>query len=85
MYVDYILYELVEGHFIYGICDICLLGGKTDEGFMYYDVRGNVTDLYKGKDLYTIRRMMDEMPDYYKHLMRDCRDFLPPDDEEGAL
>ena len=61
-----------------------LLDGKTDDNFMYFDVRGDVTDMYKGKELYTIRKMMDEMPDYYRRLMRDCRDFLPPVDMEAG-
>jgi len=59
-----------------------LLDGKTDDNFMYFDVRGDVTDMYKGKELYTIRKMMDEMPDYYRRLMRDCRDFINPEDQE---
>ena len=33
-------------------------------------------------ELYTIRKMMDEMPDYYRRLMRDCRDFINPEDQE---
>jgi len=83
-WVANILYEPVQGHFIFGICDTKLLDGKTDDNFMYFDVRGDVTDMYKGKELYTIRKMMDEMPDYYRRLMRDCRDFLPPVDMEAG-
>ena len=79
MHVGYILYEPVEGHFLFGVADVRELHGD-DRAFEYYDIRGNVTRLYKGKELYTIRRMIDEMPDYYDHLMRNCRDF--EDDED---
>ena len=82
MWVKNIMYEPVQGHFIFGVCDMKLFDGKTDKNFMYFDVRGDVTDMYKGKELYTIRKMMDEMPDYYRRLMRDCRDFINPEDQE---
>ena len=55
-----------------------MLGKGSDDGFRYYDVRGDVTDAYRGKPMYTIRYMMDTMPKYYEKLMRECRDF-----EEG--
>ena len=82
MLLGYVLYEPIEGHFIFGIGDYRRAIGKNDDHFRYFDIRGDVTDLYKGKDLYTLRYMMKKMPKYYEHLMRDCRDFLPPDEEE---
>lgn len=63
-----IMYEPVEGHFI------------TKIGNRYYDVRGDVTELYQGKTIYD----MDALPyvddGLYRRLMRDCRDFDEEDE-----
>ena len=63
-----ILYEPVEGHFITRI------DGR------YYDVRGDVTELYRGFTLYALADMHRENSAMYRHLMRDCRDFIDPRD-----
>lgn len=63
-----ILYEPVEGHFI------------TQIGGRYYDVRGDVTDLYRGFRLYTLDAMRRDGSAMYRHLMRDCRDFIDPEE-----
>ena len=68
-----VLYEPVEGHFI------------TKIGNRLYDVRGDVTDLYRGKPMYDMFEEEFENSGMYRHLMRDCRDFgAAEDDCEGA-
>ena len=85
---SFILYEPVEGHFLFGVCrwDVWMSRVRHDvkagEELKVYDVRGDVTELYKGKELYTMRYLRDEMEEYYDNLMRDCRDFLP-EGEDG--
>lgn len=58
-----IYYEPVEGHFI----------TKIDN--RYYDVRGDVTELYRGKPMYNMYEMYQNDVRMYERLMRDCRDF----------
>lgn len=58
-----IMYEPVEGHFV----------TKIDNH--YYDVRGDVTELYRGKPMYDIYELHHEDSKLYDRLMRDCRDF----------
>ena len=58
-----IYYEPVEGHFI----------TKIDN--RYYDVRGDVTELYRGKPMYNMYEMHQNDVRMYERLMRDCRDF----------
>lgn len=65
-YTEYqtsIMYEPVEGHFI----------TKIDNH--YYDIRGDVTELYRGKPMYDLGDLYNENLKLYDHLMRDCRDF----------
>lgn len=62
-----ILYEPVEGHFI------------TKINNRLYDVRGEVTELYRGKPMYSLDALRHDSGAMYRHLMRDCRDF----EEEG--
>lgn len=79
-YLPYIMYEPVEGHFVCGICpDIMAHGGDRSKWF-YFDIRGNVTDMYRDKELYTLGYLYDNEYNWYTHLMRDCRDFLPTND-----
>lgn len=69
-----IFYEPVEGHFIFGI--------HEDSGWHYFDVRGDVTSLYN-KDGVTLRSISDIIfndPKWYERLMRDCRNFITPED-----
>ena len=59
-----IVYEPVEGHFLYIV----------NEPFAVYDIRGNVTGLYAGKEVYNMLEVRQDS--YYNGLMRDCRDFI---------
>jgi hypothetical protein len=58
-----IMHDQVEGHFIARIGD------------RYYDIRGDVTELYRGKPLCDMDELVYEDSSMYQHLMRDCRDF----------
>lgn len=58
-----IMYEPVRGHFV------------TRIGDRYYDVRGDVTEMYQYKQMYDMDRLRDSDSSYYRHLMRDCRNF----------
>jgi hypothetical protein len=62
-------YEPVEGHFL------AMIDNR------YYDVRGDVTELYDGKFMYDEWELFRKDKKYWQKLMRDCRDFLPPEDE----
>lgn len=64
-----IMYEPVEGHFV------------TRIGNRYYDVRGDVTELYRGKPMYVLEELGNEEPKLYNRLMRDCRDFEEAKDD----
>lgn len=65
-----ILYDGVEGHFIYGIKD------DSDMSWHYFDIRGDVTDIYKSRRLFAIEWIKKYDKIWYNHLMRDCRDFM---------
>lgn len=68
-FLDYrpvILHDPVQGHFVTRI------GGNL------YDVRGDVTDLYVGHTLDDLREMSYGE---YARLMRDCRDFIDPEED----
>lgn len=74
-YSTEILYEPVEGHFVTSIF-------KRGEPVRYYDVRGDVTNYYFGTDLYSIEWLSVNEPNWYRHIMRDCRDFTDYDEME---
>lgn len=78
-------YEPVEGHFVAS----CIIAEPNNDGTTYsvrrFDVRGDVTQLFAGKDIYDIEWLKSNEPNWYKHLMRDCRDFIRPSDEELAV
>lgn len=69
-YVVEIKYEPVEGHFIAKIRN------------RFYDVRGDVTEEYRGKPMYDLHELRREDSSMYRHLMRDCRDFREAGEDE---
>lgn len=71
-----IMYEPVEGHFVYAVSDNGNIGGIHGQGFHFYDVRGDVTELYADKPLYSLDYLDKHDPPYYARLMRDCRDII---------
>jgi hypothetical protein len=60
-----IMHDPVEGHFVTRI------DGRL------YDVRGDVTDLYVGHTLDDLDKIRGGE---YARLMRDCRDFIDPEE-----
>ena len=67
-YELYIKYEPVEGHFVTWI------HGR------FYDVRGDVTEQYRGKPMYDLDELKRDDSKLYHRLMRDCRDFTSDSD-----
>ena len=63
-----IRYEPVQGHFV------------TQIATRFYDVCGDVTEKYRGKPMYYLADLRKEDSSYYRHLMRDCRDFKEEDE-----
>lgn len=82
-----IVYEPVEGHFL-AISPGMGIPCKPNRVHHIFDIRGDVTDLYNTCTLYPVRWLSINEPNWYTHLMRDCRDFLPaidePTEEESA-
>lgn len=73
-----IVYEPIEGHFL-------ARDSSNKKYVSLYDVRGDVTQLYKDCDLYGLSWLMENERGWYDHLMMDCRHFLPRvDDTEVA-
>lgn len=78
-----IVYEPEEGHFLATgptgtLCD----GVVTTRGTHIFDIRGDVTDLYYDKDLYSLNWLSRYEPKWFEHLMRDCRNFSDSTKEE---
>ena len=59
-----IVYEPIDGHFM-----------AMGIGRFLFDIRGDVTDIYKDSELYSLNWLEHREPVWYEHLMRDCRDF----------
>ena len=75
-----IVYEPIEGHFLAMRTTTVQKDGACYDVHEYFDIRGNVTDKYRGLELYPLQQIHDSEPKWYSHLMRDCRDFIEPDD-----
>lgn len=71
-----IMYEPEQGHFLTMIREDFYSLPK------YYDIRGDVTEEYNDKGLYTVGYLEAVEPKYYANLMKDCRDFIEREDEE---
>ena len=74
-YHTQILHAPVEGHFVTRIWDSC-------HPSRLFDVRGDVTEIYKDSVLDPLEDIRRYDETYFSHLMRDCRDFIRPTDEE---
>ena len=73
-----IVYEPIEGHFL--VESDVVLYASDEFGHCFYDIRGDVTELYKDKKLYTLNQICSDDFKWYSRLMRDCRDFITPED-----
>ena len=76
-YITRICHEPIEGHFV-----TLFIDSNDPSHYMIADIRGDVTNKYKDRELSCLEDIEETDITYYRHLMRDCRDFLPPDDEE---
>lgn len=74
-YLVEIFHEPVEGHFVAGM--VKKVDGKWQDEYSFFDVRGDVTNLYDYDQLDNMWVLRREDPDYYLRLMRDCYDFVP--------
>jgi hypothetical protein len=81
-YLVDIYHEPIENHFVARFYKYA--EGKSTCLPRYYDVRGDVTSIYTSRNLEDALRLPEVDATYYRHLMRDCRDFLPPDDMEAS-
>lgn len=72
-----IVYEPIEGHFLAEIRN------SFYDKARYYDIRGDVTQEYSKPEhpIYPIGQIQTVDPKHFKRLMRDCRDFLPPEED----
>lgn len=65
-----IVYEPVEGHFMaFYMPNIMDTYGKM------YDVRGDVTELYRGHTIYDMEFLKVIEPNLYQRLIENCRNF----------
>lgn len=71
-----ILYEPEEGHFITRISSYAFPDSQR-----FFDVRGDVTELYQDKAMYDMSELACEDSALHEHLMRDCRDFEEVEDD----
>lgn len=80
-YLVDIFHEPVEGHFVARFIEnpdpYKPFGLSTDVRF--FDIRGDVTDLYNEDDLENVWIMEKTEERRWRKLMCDCRDFISPD------
>lgn len=74
-YLVDIFHEPVEGHFV---ARFIRDDSDPDAKAYFFDVRGDVTDLYSGKDLENMWLMSIHEERRYGRLMRDCKYFIEP-------
>lgn len=74
-YYVYIMHDPIEGHFL-------ALFNSIDNPLdcRFFDIRGDVTEKYRFENLDRLDELKWKDKTYYDHLMRDCRNFFPPDD-----
>ena len=78
-----IVYEPIEGHFLATKMFVEYNNdGSASYRYRRYDIRGDVSDMYRGHEVYSIDWLKEYEPTWYDHIMRDCRDFLAPDEHE---
>lgn len=63
-----IMHEPICGHFL------TVIDGRR------YDIRGDVTDIYADSPLESMSEVRATDPKRYARLMRDCRDFIDPEE-----
>jgi hypothetical protein len=79
-YLVDIFYDPIEGHFISRfIRDFDYSAPDPDEEVRFFDIRGDVTGLYKEEDLDNLWLMSLNEERRWAKLMCDCRDFIEPE------
>ena len=76
-YIVEIFHEPIEGHFV---ARFIPTSNKDTNGIRFYDIRGDVSDLYKIEDLENIWDVNVFEHKRFSKLMCDCRDFIEPED-----
>lgn len=75
-----IYYESTEGHFVAMMWSVEYGFNCVRDMPYFFDIRGDVSELYRGKALTAMPLIYEFDNKWYKKLMRDCRDFEPPED-----
>lgn len=79
-YMVDIFHDPIEGHFIARfIEDFKYNKPNPDTKIHFFDIRGDVTDLYNEEDLENVWVMQNIEEKRWGRLMCDCRDFISPD------
>ena len=79
-YLVDIFHDPVEGHFVARFIPDCKYNLLNPDAKVYFfDIRGNVTDLYNEEQLENIWLMSFNEPFRYGRLMCDCREFIEPE------
>ena len=78
-----IVYEPVEGHFLArAFLPSEIRDGVVSYSECFFDIRGDVTAMYSGKETYKESWLKKNEPNWYARIMNDCRYFIAPTDEE---
>lgn len=77
-YLVSIFHDPIEGHFVAGFLPDS--DNISSEKVRYFDIRGEVTDLYNEDDLESIYWMSINEERRYGRLMCDCKYFIEPED-----
>lgn len=73
-----IFYDPIEGHFVARFITDC--DDITQSEIRLFDIRGDVTDLYREIELENLWVMSMNEERRYGKLMCDCREFIQPED-----
>ena len=84
-YIVDIFHDPIEGHFVARFIPERDCGKVKDEDIHFYDIRGDVTQLYKEEDLENVWLMSIHEERRWGKLMCDCREFIEPDNYPSWL
>lgn len=80
-YLVDIFHDPIEGHFVARfIRELSSVEVDPDAEVRFFDIRGDVTDLYKEEDLENVWLMWMNEERRWGKLMCDCKYFLSPED-----
>lgn len=89
-YLVEIYHEPIEGHFVAMFirepdCEWFKHVGNHDKEYRFFDIRGDVTDLYNEDDLENVWVLQHTDERRWGRLMCDCREFIQPEDYPAWL